>query len=65
MTTALTIEFKGVLEKALKEMIRKGYVKTKTEAVRYAVLHYVEEMGLIKEGIHKRAEKYAYEEIKG
>ncbi len=62
--TTLTIEFRGVTEKILNELVAQGYAKTKSEAVRYAILHVGEEIRVKEVRLHERAEDYAYEEIK-
>ena len=64
MTTTLTLEFKGVTEEILDTLIKEGYSKTKSEAVRYALLHLAEELSLIKPRLHTKAEEYAYHEIR-
>lgn len=60
----LTVEFKGVLDDVLTELVKQGYAKTKAEALRMALLHYGEEFGLVKKRLHARAEEYAYLESK-
>lgn len=62
--TTLTVEFKGVPEEVLEALVKEGYAKTKSEALRYALLHIGEELDLIKTRFHVRAEEYAYQEIK-
>jgi len=49
----------------LKELVRKGYAKTKSEALRYALLQVGHELDLIRPRIHAKAENYAYSEIRG
>ena len=44
--TTLTIEFRGVTEDIINKLIERGYAKTKTEAVRYAILRVGEKMQL-------------------
>ena len=61
--TSLTVEFKGVLEDILESMIKQGYVKTKAEALRVALLHYGKEMGIVKKRLHERVEDYIYEDF--
>lgn len=61
--TTLTIEFRGVTEEVLKALIDRGYAKTKSEAVRYALLHVGEEMKLTEMKFHEKAERYMEEEI--
>ncbi|MBI4044166.1 MAG: hypothetical protein HY392_00485 [Candidatus Diapherotrites archaeon] len=62
--STLTVKFEGVTEEVLDELVKQGYVKTKSEALRYALLHIGEELDLIKTRFHVRAEEYAYREIK-
>ena len=62
--TTLTIEFRGITEVVLNELIERGYAKTKSEAIRYALLHVGEEMQLTGRKLHEKAEEYAYQEIK-
>ena len=62
--TTLTIEFKGVTEEILNMLIKEGYAKTKTEAIRYALLHVGRDLDLITSRLHARAEEYIYDEIK-
>jgi len=62
--TTLTVEFKGVTEDILNELIKRGFAKTKTEALRYCLLQVGEELDLTKKKIHSKAEIYAYQEIK-
>ena len=38
--------------------------KTKAEALRFALLHVGEELGVMKPRLHAKAELYAYKEIK-
>lgn len=61
--TTLTIEFRGVTENILNALIEKGYAKTKSEAIRFALLHLGQEMKLTEYSVHQRAEKYMEEEI--
>ena len=61
----LTVEFSGILDEILSTLIKKGYAKTKAEALRMALLHYGEEYGMVHGRIHAKAEEYAYAEIKG
>ena len=65
-------EFKKIKEiqcqtpdEVLKALVKKGFAKTKAEAVRFALLHLGEEYGLITRRLHAKAEAYAYAEIKG
>ncbi|MEW6295051.1 MAG: hypothetical protein AB1467_02005 [Candidatus Diapherotrites archaeon] len=60
----MTVEFRGVVDNVLKSLVEKGYARTKAEAVRYALLHLGEELGLTKTRIHAKAEEYAYAEIR-
>lgn len=62
--STLTVEFKGVTEQVLNSLVKEGYAKTKAEALRYALIHLGEELGLIKQRIHARAEEFAYSEIR-
>lgn len=64
MVTTLTLEFQGVTEEVLMTLVKKGYSKTKSEAVRYALLHLGEELDIIRPRLHKKAEEYAYQEIR-
>lgn len=64
MTTTLTLEFRGVTEEVIDTLVKKGYSKTKSEAVRYALLHLGEELSIIQPRLHTKAEAYAYEEIR-
>ena len=61
--TSLTIEFRGVTEQVIEKLIEKGYAKTKSEALRYAILHTAEELGLMEKTFHQKAEGYMEEEI--
>ncbi|HIH17169.1 MAG TPA: hypothetical protein HA252_07240 [Candidatus Diapherotrites archaeon] len=63
--SAITIQFKGAPDEVLKALVKKGFAKTKAEAVRFALLHLGEEYGLITRRLHAKAEAYAYAEIKG
>ena len=58
--TTLTVEFKGITEEVLEALVREGFAKTKSEALRYALLHIGEELDLIKSRLHSRAEEYTY-----
>lgn len=62
--TTLTVEFKGISEEVLEALVKKGFAKTKSEALRYALLQLGEELDLIKPRIHAKAEQYAYAEIR-
>lgn len=62
--STLTVEFRGVSEEVLNNLVKEGYAKTKAEALRYSLLQVGSEMGLIKPRIHAKAEEYAYAEIK-
>ena len=62
--TTLTVEFKGVTEEVLEALVREGFAKTKSGALRYALLHIGEELDLIKSRLHSRAEEYTYSEFK-
>lgn len=42
--TTLTIKFSGITERIIGELIRRGYAKTKTEALRYALLRTGQEL---------------------
>ena len=63
--STLTVEFSGVLDEILKSLVKEGYAKTKAEALRTALLHYGEELGLVRTRLHAKAEEYAYLEAKG
>lgn len=62
--TTLTVEFKGVTEEVLEALVKEGFAKTKSEALRYALLHIGEELDLIKSRLHSRAEEYTFSEFK-
>ncbi len=62
--STLTVEFKGVTDTVLNALIEKGYAKTKAEALRYALIHLGEELGLVEHKFHAKTEEYAYKEIK-
>ena len=62
--TTLTVEFRGVPEIVLEALVEHGYAKTKTEALRYALIHIGEELDLVRHRFHARAEEYAYTESK-
>ena len=64
MTSTLTVQMRGKPEEVLNELLKKGYAATKSEALRYALLHLGEEMGLLQKRIHARSEEYAYQEYK-
>ena len=60
----LTVEFSGVLEDVLSALVKRGFAKTKTEALRMALLHYGEEFRLVQGRLHAKAEEYAYAELR-
>lgn len=64
MPTTLTVQFKGVPESVLKEILRRGYAATKSEALRYALVHLGEELGIVNTRLHARSEEYVYQEFK-
>ena len=64
MATTLTLQFQGVTEDIINTLVKKGYSKTKAEAVRYALLHLGEELSIVRPRLHAKAEAYAYEEIR-
>ncbi|MBI4919574.1 hypothetical protein HY837_06590 [archaeon] len=45
--TKLTLEFRGVEANLLEELINSGLYNTKSEAIRAALVHYGNELGLI------------------
>lgn len=58
--TTVTVSFKGTQEKILNEMVDLGIVKTKTEAIRVALLNFALTSGMISKEkilgeIHKQA----------
>lgn len=58
--TTVTVSFKGAQEKILEEMVGLGMVKTKTEAIRVALLNFALTSGLMSKEkilgeIHKQA----------
>lgn len=58
--TTVTVSFKGAQEKILEEMVDLGMVKTKTEAIRVALLNFALTSGLMSKEkilgeIHKQA----------
>ena len=58
--TTVTVSFKGAQEKILEEMIDLGIVRTKTEAIRVAMLNFALTSGLMSKekilgAIHKQA----------
>ena len=60
----LTISFSGVLDEALDALVSRGFAKTKSEAIRVALLHYAEEKGVTGGELRARAEDYFYDEAK-
>ena len=62
--TTLTVEFEGIPEEVLETAVRKGYAKTKSEALRAALIQYGKELDLIKPKLHAKTEAYAYAELK-
>lgn len=47
MVTSLTMEFKGVQKEVIEKAVKRGYAKTKSEAVRMAVVEFGRNAGLI------------------
>ncbi len=47
----MNVSISGVADQILEQMIKLGFAKTKSEAIRYAILRFGEEMGLIDEQI--------------
>ncbi len=45
----MNVSISGVADQILEQMIKLGFAKTKSEAIRYAILRFGEEMGLIDE----------------
>jgi hypothetical protein len=45
--TALTLEFRGVEAELLEEMVRLGFLNTKSEAIRAAIMKCVVNSGLL------------------
>ncbi len=62
--STLTVEFSGVLDDVLNSLVSRGFAKTKAEALRMALLHYGQELGLVQGRLHAKAEDYAYAEIR-
>ena len=62
--STLTVEFNGVLEDVLNALVKKGFAKTKAEALRMVLLRYGEELGLVQKRLHQRSEDYMWDEIK-
>ncbi len=56
--SSLTVEFRGVTEQILEKLVEKGYAKTKTEALRFAVIHIGQEMKLISEPLAEQSERF-------
>ena len=66
--TTVTVSFKGTHEKILEEMVDLGIVKTKTEAIRVALLNFALTSGLMSKEkilgeIHKQAKPIRMNEI--
>ena len=47
--SSLTIEFKGATEEVLEQLIKKGYAKTKSEALRFALIKTGNDLKILKE----------------
>ena len=47
ISTKLTIEFRGIEANLLEELTNSGLYNTKSEAIRAALVHYGNELGLI------------------
>ena len=62
--TTLTVEFEGIPEEVLENAVKRGYAKTKSEALRAALIQYEKELDLIRPRLHAKSEAYAYAEIK-
>ncbi len=45
----MNVSMSGVADHVLEQMIKLGFARTKSEAIRYAVLRFGEEFGLIDE----------------
>ena len=66
--TTVTVSFKGAQEKILEEMLDLGIVRTKTEAIRVAMLNFALTSGLMSKekilgAIHKQAKPIRMNEI--
>ncbi len=53
--TTLNVTFTDMSEKVLKGLIKRGYAKTKTEALRYALFRVGQETGIVEEVEHEDA----------
>src|SRR3989304_9623073 len=65
--TTVTVDFKGMQEMILKEMVNLGIVKTKSEALRLALMNFALTSGLLSrekilEEIHDRAKSISISE---
>ena len=65
--TTVTVDFKGMQEMILKEMVNLGIVKTKSEALRLALMNFALTSGLLSrekilEEIHDRAKSICISE---
>ena len=47
--SSLTIEFKGATEEVLEQLIKKGYAKTKSEALRFALIKTGNDLKILQE----------------
>jgi len=66
--TTVTVSFKGTHEKILEEMVDLGIVKTRTEAIRVALLNFALTSGIMSKEkilgeIHKQAKPIRMNEI--
>ncbi|MEA1870215.1 MAG: hypothetical protein U9N09_08775 [Euryarchaeota archaeon] len=66
--TTVTVSFKGTHEKILEEMVDLGIVKTRTEAIRVALLNFALTSGIMSKEkilgeIHKQAKSIRMNEI--
>lgn len=66
--TTVTVSFKGTHEKILEEMMDLGIVKTRTEAIRVALLNFALTSGIMSKEkilgeIHKQAKPIRMNEI--
>lgn len=62
--TSLTMEFKGVQKEVIEKAVKRGYARTKSEAVRMALLEFGRNTGLITPGMHARAKTVEHEPAK-
>ncbi|MFH0714066.1 MAG: hypothetical protein V1722_00295 [Candidatus Micrarchaeota archaeon] len=57
----LSVEVYGVTEQVLNDLVLAGYAKTKTEAVRQAIIHLGQELNLLRS--KKRTEDEEWQEF--